>query len=122
MTSLSIYILFIVILVIALLVLNKLFAISNTDPQKVSYYECGFESYYLMNRTPVSIIYYIIAIIFMVFDIEILFVYPFIASTIYISIYGYYIFIIFFTILTIGLVYEYSKNVLHFNYKLYFPL
>lgn len=117
MNSFSIFLLFIVVLIMVLLIANKLFSINNSDHQKVSYYECGFESYYLMNRTPVSIIYYIIAIIFMVFDVEILFVYPFIAGIIYINLYGYYIFIIFFTILSVGLVYEYSKNVLSFNYK-----
>lgn len=116
--SFNIFLIFIVVLIIVLLLANKLFSINNSDHQKVSYYECGFESYYLMNRTPVSIIYYIIAIIFMVFDVEILFVYPFISGILYVNIYGYYIFIIFFTILTVGLVYEYSKNVLAFNYKL----
>lgn len=114
--SFNIFIVFIGILIIVLLIVNKLFSIKNIDYQKVTYYECGFESYYLMNRSPVSIIYYIIAIIFMIFDIEILFIYPFIASSIYINIYGYYIFVIFFLVVTIGLVYEYSKNVLSFDY------
>jgi len=89
-----VYLIFIFVLITVLLVVNKLFSIFVNDSQKVTYYECGFKSYYIVNWSPIAIIYGVVAIIFMVFDIEILFVYPFISSIIYVSIYGYYIFLI----------------------------
>lgn len=85
----SVFFIFITVVVIVLIVLNKLLSVHIIDSQKLSYYECGFESFFLMNRTPIAIIYYIVAIIFMIFDLEIMFIYPFIASFYYINIYGF---------------------------------
>lgn len=121
LNSFVVFVIFIVILIIVLLLASKLISISNYSIEKVGYYECGFESYYIMNRSPISIVYYMVAIIFMVFDVEILFIYPYIYSCIPLGIYGYFIFISFFIIITIGLIYEYYKNVLSIKSLFYTP-
>ena len=98
-----------------LLLLNVLFARSRPDSEKVSAYECGFSPVYGQTRMPFSIQYYLVGILFLVFDLEILLLYP-IAVTLYnVSIYGFWIRIIFFTVLTLGFVYELGKGRLYFT-------
>lgn len=70
---------------------------------------------YGQTRTPFSIQYYLVGILFLVFDLEILLLYP-IAVTLYnVSVYGFWIAIIFFTVLTLGFVYELGKGALYFT-------
>jgi NADH:ubiquinone oxidoreductase subunit 3 (subunit A) len=107
--------LFIPVLVVILLALNLLLAVHRPDTEKLSPYECGFTPIYGQTRSQFSIHFYIVAILFLVFDLEILLLYP-IAVTLYqVSIYGFTIAIIFFAILTIGFVYELGKGVLKFT-------
>jgi NADH-ubiquinone oxidoreductase chain 3 len=115
MNSLFILFIFIPILVIILLALNLLLAVHRPDTEKLSPYECGFTPIYGQTRSQFSIHFYIVAILFLVFDLEILLLYP-IAVTLYqVSTYGFTIAIIFFSILTIGFVFELGKGVLKFT-------
>jgi NADH-ubiquinone oxidoreductase chain 2 len=103
------------ILVAILLALNLLLAVHRPDTEKLSPYECGFTPIYGQTRSQFSIHFYIVAILFLVFDLEILLLYP-IAVTLYqVSTYGFTIAILFFTILTIGFVFELGKGVLKFT-------
>jgi len=98
-----------------LLILNILLAVSRPDYEKVSPYESGFSPIYGQTRNPFSIQYYLIGILFLVFDLEILLLYP-IAVTLYeVSFYGFWVAIIFFTILTLGFVYELAIGALYFT-------
>lgn len=115
--TITIFILFIPILVIILLIANLLLAIHRPDSEKVTPYECGFSPVYGQTRNPFSISFYIIGIIFIIMDLEILLVYP-IAGVMYtIGTYGFWIFIIFFLILTIGFVFEFGSGALYFTDK-----
>jgi len=115
MNSLFILFIFIPVLVAILLALNLLLAVHRPDTEKLSPYECGFTPIYGQTRSQFSIHFYIVAILFLVFDLEILLLYP-IAVTLYqVSTYGFTIAIIFFTILTIGFVFELGKGVLKFT-------
>ena len=115
MNSLFILFIFIPILVAILLALNLLLAVHRPDTEKLSPYECGFTPIYGQTRSQFSIHFYIVAILFLVFDLEILLLYP-IAVTLYqVSTYGFTIAILFFTILTIGFVFELGKGVLKFT-------
>jgi len=115
MSALKIMFIFVPILVFILLMLNVLLAAHRPDSEKVTPYECGFSPVYGQTRTPFSIQYYLVGILFLVFDLEILLLYP-IAVTLYnVSIYGFWVAVIFFSVLTLGFVYELGKGVLYFT-------
>ena len=103
------------ILVLILLGLNLLLATHNPDPEKVSPFECGFISIYGQTRIPFHIQFYLVAILFLIFDLEIFYLVPLTVSMYYISYYGFSIFVIFFIILTIGFIYELGQKVLEFS-------
>jgi NADH-ubiquinone oxidoreductase chain 3 len=95
--------------------LNVLLAAHRPDSEKVTPYECGFSPIYGQTRTPFSIQYYLVGILFLVFDLEILLLYP-IGVTLYnVSVYGFWIAVVFFSVLTLGFVYELGKGVLYFT-------
>ncbi|KAI9631686.1 Nad3 (mitochondrion) [Dioszegia hungarica] len=115
MNALTILFLFVPVLVAILLMTNVLLAAHRPDTEKVTAYECGFSPIYGQTRAPFSIQYYLVGILFLIFDLEILLMYP-IAVTLYsVSIYGFWIAIIFFTVLTLGFVYEIGTGVLYFT-------
>ena len=104
----TLFILFIVVPVLAgaLLGLNLLLAVSKPDEAKTAPYECGFSPVYGQTRSTFSIHFYIVAMLFLIFDLEILLLFP-IATTLYqVSIFGFSIALIFFIVLTIGFVLE----------------
>jgi NADH-ubiquinone oxidoreductase chain 3 len=106
MNTLLIFFIFIPILTFILLGLNLLLAIHNPNESKVSAYECGFSPVYGQTRSTFQISFYIVAMLFLVFDLEILLLFP-IAVTLYqVSIFGFSIALLFFIILTIGFILE----------------
>src|SRR5215813_177604 len=106
MNTLIIFFIFVPILAFILLALNLLLAIHRPDENKVSAYECGFSPVYGQTRSNFHIHFYLVAMLFLVFDLEILLLFP-IAVTLYqVSIFGFSIAIIFFIVLTIGFVLE----------------
>ena len=80
--------------------------------EKDSVFECGFHSFLGQNRTQFSISFFIFALLFLLFDLEILLVYPYVVSAYANSIYGLIIMLVFFLALTLGFVYELGKNAL----------
>jgi NADH-ubiquinone oxidoreductase chain 3 len=115
MNAITILFLFVPVLVVILLMANVFLAAHRPDTEKVTAYECGFSPIYGQTRAPFSIQYYLVGILFLIFDLEILLLYP-IAVTLYsVSVYGFWVAIIFFTVLTLGFVYEISTGVLYFT-------
>ena len=115
MTTLTLLFIVVPILVAVLLVVNVLLAAHRPDTEKVTAYECGFSPIYGQTRAPFSIQYYLVGILFLVFDLEILLLYP-LAVTLYsVSFYGFCIGIIFFSVLTLGFVYEIGSGALYFT-------
>jgi len=114
MTSLTILFLFVPVLVVILLLLNVLLAVHRPDTEKVTPYECGFSPVYGQTRAPFSIQYYLVGILFLIFDLEILLFYPLAVTLYQVSVYGFVIGVLFFTVLTIGFVYEFGKGALYF--------
>lgn len=76
MTTIIIYLVFIPILVVILLLLNIALAVHRPDNFKVEPYECGFSPVYGQTRNNFSVQFYLVGILFLVFDLEILLVYP----------------------------------------------
>lgn len=115
MNALTVLFFFVPVLVAILLVLNVLLAVHKPDTEKVTPYECGFSPVYGQTRAPFSIQYYLVGILFLIFDLEILLFYP-LAVTLYnVSTYGFVIAVIFFVVLTVGFVYEFGKGALYFT-------
>jgi len=115
MNTITLLFLFVPVLVVILLMANLLLAAHRPDAEKVTAYECGFSPIYGQTRAPFSIQYYLVGILFLIFDLEILLLYP-VAVTLYnVSVYGFWIAIIFFTVLTLGFVYELGKGALYFT-------
>ena len=115
MSALLILFIFTPILVLILLGLNLLLAIHKPDSEKLSPYECGFTPIYGQTRSQFSIHFYIVAILFLVFDLEILLLYPISVTLYQVSVYGFTIAILFFSVLTIGFIFELGKGVLKFT-------
>ena len=106
MNTLLILFIFVPILAGILLALNLLLAPHRPDENKVSAYECGFSPVYGQTRSTFQIHFYIVAMLFLVFDLEILLLFP-IAVTLYqVSTFGFSIALIFFMVLTIGFILE----------------
>lgn len=107
----TVLIFFVLFLVIILLLFNTLLAPSNPYPEKISVYECGFNNVYSPRKT-FSIAFYIVAILFLIFDLELALFYPIAVCINIVSTYGLMVGLFFITILTVGFVYEYGSQAL----------
>jgi NADH-ubiquinone oxidoreductase chain 3 len=112
MTSTTFFFFFIPCLAFILLAVNLIFAPHNPYQEKDSPFECGYHSFLGQNRTQFNISFFVFALLFLLFDLEILLVYPYVVSAYLNSILGLIIVEIFFFVLTAGLVYELGKGVL----------
>jgi len=110
---------FIIIPILALLLLgiNLVFSPHNSYQEKDSAFECGFHSFNYQNRIQFSISFFIFALLFLIFDLEILLVYPYVVSAYFNGLYGLSIMLIFFLVLTLGFVFELGKNALKIESK-----
>ncbi|PIM97224.1 NADH dehydrogenase subunit 3 [Handroanthus impetiginosus] len=112
MTSQTFFFLFIPILGTILLAINLILAPHNPYEEKDSAFECGFHSFLGQNRSEFSISFFIFALLFLLFDLEILLVYPYVVSGYVNGVFGLIILLIFFLILTLGFAFELGKNAL----------
>jgi NADH-ubiquinone oxidoreductase chain 3 len=112
MNSQTFFFIFIPILAIILLAVNLILAPHNPYEEKNSAFECGFHSFLGQNRSEFSISFFIFALLFLLFDLEILLVYPYIVSAYVNGMFGLIIMLIFFLILTLGFAFELGKNAL----------
>ena len=117
MTSQTFFFVFIPILAIILLGVNLVLAPHNPYEEKNSAFECGFHSFLGQNRSEFSISFFIFALLFLLFDLEILLVYPYVVSGYVNGIFGLIIMLIFFIILTLGFAFELGKNALSIESK-----
>ena len=112
MTSTTFFIIFIPILSFLLLAINLLLAPHNPYQEKDSVFECGFHSFLGQNRTQFSISFFIFGLLFLLFDLEILLVYPYSVSSYTNDVYGLVVMMVFFVLLTLGFIFELGKNAL----------
>ena len=96
---------------IGFILLNFLFSPKNPDSEKLSAYECGFEAF-SDSRMEFDVRFYLVAILFIIFDLEIAFLFPWAISLGKIGLYGFVSMMIFLFILTIGFIYEWKKGAL----------
>ena len=96
---------------VGFIILNFLFSPKNPDPEKLSAYECGFEAF-SDSRMEFDVRLYLVAILFIIFDLEIAFLFPWAVSLGKIGALGFWSMMIILFILTIGFIYEWKKGAL----------
>ena len=96
---------------IGFIVLNFFLSPKNPDPEKLSAYECGFEPFN-DSRMEFDVRFYLVAILFIIFDLEIAFLFPWAISLGKIGLFGFISMMIFLFILTVGFIYEWKKGAL----------
>jgi len=98
----------------ALLVVPFIVAYRAPDAEKLSAYECGFNSFDDA-RMKFDIRFYLVAILFIIFDLEVAFLFPWAVSFGAIGMFGFWSMMVFLAVLTIGFIYEWKKGALEWN-------
>ena len=96
------------------LVAGLLVAPNRPDSEKLSPYECGFEAFE-DSRMKFDVRYYLVAILFIIFDLEIAFLFPWAVVLDQIGWFGYIAMVVFLAILVVGFVYEWKKGALEWE-------
>lgn len=117
MSSIIFFLIFVPILSVILLAVNFLLAPHNPYKEKKTPFECGYHSFLSQNRTQFTISFFIFALLFLIFDLEIVLIYPYSVSSYANNIYGLIIMIIFTLIVTVGFIFELGKNALKIESK-----
>ena len=109
--SILIFLFIALIMSVGFIILNFLFSPKKPDPEKLSAYECGFEPF-SDSRMEFDVRFYLVAILFIIFDLEIAFLFPWAISLGSIGTLGFFSMMIFLFILTVGFIYEWKKGAL----------
>jgi NADH-quinone oxidoreductase subunit A len=99
---------------LALLVAPFVVAFQQPDPEKLSAYECGFNAFDDA-RMKFDVRYYLVAILFIIFDLEVSFLFPWAVAFSKLGFYGFWSMMIFLGVLTIGFIYEWKKGALEWD-------
>ena len=97
-----------------LVVASYIVAHQKPDPEKLSAYECGFEAFEDA-RGRFDVRFYLVAILFIIFDLEVAFLFPWAITLGKIGMFGFWSMVIFLAILTVGFVYEWKKGALEWE-------
>ena len=97
-----------------LLVFPFVVAFKRPDPEKLSAYECGFNAFDDA-RMKFDVRYYLVAILFIIFDLEVTFLFPWAVSFGKLGVFGFWSMMVFLGVLTIGFIYEWKKGALEWD-------
>ena len=112
--SIIIFVFVALTLSVGFVVLNFLLSPKNPDPEKLSAYERGFEAIN-DSRMEFDVRFYLVAILFIIFDLEIAFLFPWAITLSNIGTLGFWSMMIFLFVLTIGFIYEWKKGALDWD-------
>jgi len=112
--SILIFMAIVFILAFVLFFLSFLSVLKHYDLEKISPYECGFEPF-SDTRSIFEVRYYLVAILFIIFDLEVVFLFPFAVTLAYLDLFGFMTMMVFLFILTVGFVYEWMKGALEWE-------
>jgi NADH-quinone oxidoreductase subunit A len=99
---------------LALLIAPFLVAYQNPDPEKLSAYECGFNAFDDA-RMKFDVRFYLVSILFIIFDLEVAFLFPWAVTFKTVGVFGFWSMIVFLAVLTIGFIYEWKKGALEWD-------
>lgn len=103
-----------IVLGLILILLSVIFATDKGDVEKLSAFECGFEPFD-ETKGKFEIHFYLVGILFIIFDLEIALLFPWAVSANSLGYFGFFSVISFLTILTVGFIYEWKKGALEWN-------
>ena len=99
---------------LVLLIAPFLVAFQQPDPEKLSAYECGFNAFDDA-RMKFDVRFYLVAILFIIFDIEVAFLFPWAVAFKTVGALGFWSMMVFLGVLTIGFIYEWKKGALEWD-------
>ena len=99
---------------LVLLIAPFIVAYKQPDPEKLSAYECGFNAFDDA-RMKFDVRFYLVAILFIIFDLEVTFLFPWAATFGRVGAFGFWAMMIFLAVLTIGFIYEWKKGALEWD-------
>jgi NADH-quinone oxidoreductase subunit A len=103
-----------IVIGLALLVVPFVVAFKQPDPEKLSAYECGFNAFDDARMT-FDVRYYLVALLFIIFDLEVAFLFPWAVTFGGLGWVGFWSMMIFLGVLTIGFIYEWKKGALEWD-------
>ena len=109
-----VFLLFALLLSVGAFLLSIILGKKASYPEKDSTYECGFEPFD-QTRGKFEVKFYLVAILFIIFDLEIIFLFPWAVAFKEIGIFGFWSMIFFLFVLTVGFIYEWLKGALDWN-------
>ena len=98
----------------ALMIAPFIVAVRNPDPEKVSAYECGFNAFDDA-RMKFDVRFYLVSILFIIFDLEIVFLFPWAVAFGDVGAFGFWSMLAFLAVLTVGFIYEWKKGALEWD-------
>ena len=99
---------------LALLIAPFIIAFKQPNPEKLSAYECGFNAFDDA-RMKFDVRFYLVAILFIIFDLEVSFLFPWAAAYGQLGVFGFWSMMVFLAVLTIGFIYEWKKGALEWD-------
>lgn len=99
---------------LALILAAAVIAVRNPDPEKVSAYECGFNAFDDA-RMKFDVRFYLVAILFIIFDLEVAFLFPWAVAFQEVGVAGFWSMMVFLAVLTVGFAYEWKKGALEWD-------
>ena len=99
---------------LALLIAPFIVAFRQPDPEKLSAYECGFNAFDDA-RMRFDVRFYLVAILFIIFDLEVSFLFPWAVAFGKLGLFGFWSMMLFLAVLTIGFIYEWKKGALEWS-------
>jgi NADH-quinone oxidoreductase subunit A len=99
---------------LVLLIAPFLVAYKQPDAEKLSAYECGFNAFDDA-RMKFDVRFYLVAILFIIFDLEVSFLFPWAVAFGQLGLYGFWSMMVFLAVLTIGFIYEWRKGALEWD-------
>ena len=112
--SIIIFLFIALIISIGFILINFISSPNNPDPEKLSAYECGFDAFD-DSRMEFDVRFYLVAILFIIFDLEIAFLFPWAITLGKIGMFGFWSMMIFLAVLTVGFIYEWKKGALEWE-------
>ena len=99
---------------LVLIIAAAVLAVRNPDPEKVSAYECGFNAFDDA-RMKFDVRFYLVSILFIIFDLEVAFLFPWAVAFGDLGLFGFWSMMVFLGVLTLGFIYEWRKGALDWD-------
>ena len=109
-----VFIVIALVIVMGLMVAPFMVAYKNPDAEKLSAYECGFNAFDDA-RMKFDVRFYLVSILFIIFDLEVAFLFPWAISLKSIGLFGFWSMVVFLAVLTVGFIYEWKKGALEWE-------